>query len=73
MMTVDIRSSLTHLGTEVAPVAGSRVNLNISCLRNATAGSFFKGYMGPVQLYNRTLTQSEIIKNFNATRNRFGV
>jgi hypothetical protein len=31
------------------------------------------GYLGPVRLYNRALTASEVLQNYNATKTRFGL
>jgi hypothetical protein len=37
------------------------------------AGSFAKGSMGLVTIYNRAITDAEITQNFNATRGRYGI
>jgi hypothetical protein len=34
---------------------------------------YFTGSIGPIQIYNRSLTATEILQNFNAQRGRFGV
>ena len=34
---------------------------------------YFSGNVGPVQIYNRSLSTAEILQNFNAQRGRFGV
>jgi hypothetical protein len=34
---------------------------------------FFNGYVGPNYLYNRALSESEILINYNATKGRFGL
>jgi hypothetical protein len=39
---------------------------------NSSTG-YFSGNVGPVQIYNRSLTATEILQNFNAQRGRFGV
>lgn len=36
-------------------------------------GDWFKGDQGPLLVYDRVLTQTEILQNYNATRRRFGV
>ena len=43
--------------------------------RNApsAASSFFTGIIGPIQVYNKALTLSEIQQNFNIQRGRFGI
>jgi hypothetical protein len=40
---------------------------------NAGAASYFKGNIAQTQIYNRALSASEVLQNFNATRARFGV
>ena len=34
---------------------------------------FFQGNIGQVQIYNRALSATEILQNYNATRKRFGL
>jgi hypothetical protein len=34
---------------------------------------FFPGLMGPVQIYNRSLSQAEVVQNYNAQKSRFGL
>ena len=36
-------------------------------------GQYFRGNIGPVQVYNRVLSANEVLHNFNALRGRFGV
>jgi hypothetical protein len=57
-------SGLPNLGNSSAPV-------NFSGYGNS--GNPFTGSLGPVLFYNRSLTDSEILQNFEATRERFGV
>jgi hypothetical protein len=35
--------------------------------------NYFNGYLGPVKLYSTALNQTQITRNFNALRSRFGV
>ena len=37
------------------------------------AGRYYNGRIAMVQMYNRALTSTEILQNFNATRGRYGV
>jgi hypothetical protein len=39
----------------------------------AGANQFFTGRIAQVQIYNRALTQQEILQNYNATKSRFGL
>lgn len=36
-------------------------------------GDFFRGYIFNTRFYNKALSASEILQNFNATRGRFGI
>lgn len=48
-------------------------NLNIGA-RTSTGGlSYFFGNIAQTQIYNRALSSSEILQNFNVTRSRFGI
>ena len=38
-----------------------------------TTSAPWTGYMGPILIYNKALTASEIRQNFNANRSRFGI
>ena len=37
------------------------------------AGNYFTGRIGLVQVYNRALSASEILKNYNSTKKRYGL
>lgn len=37
------------------------------------AGNYFTGRIGLIQVYNRALTASEILKNYNSTKKRYGI
>lgn len=41
--------------------------------RDASTSYHFKGQIDDVRVYNRALSQAEILQNYNATRGRFGV
>ena len=44
--------------------------------RSAIAGvgnNYFDGQMGPTMIYNRTLSSSEILENYNRVKGRFGL
>jgi len=48
-------------------------NTIIGSRGSAQSGTYFKGNIAQVSIYNRALTAQEIQQNFNATRSRFGV
>lgn len=47
--------------------------LYVNCLISSGDEPFNQGYVYNVQIYNRALTQTEITKNYNVMRTRFGV
>ena len=34
---------------------------------------YYDGLMGPIKIYNRALSASEVLQNYNATKSRFGL
>ena len=52
-------------------LATSTANINISGYNNG--GNPISGSMGNVWIYNRALSASEVLQNYEATRERFGV
>jgi hypothetical protein len=54
-------------------ISSSSLNIyaSIGCLLNAY--HFFDGYIGNVQMHNRPLSSSDIVKNFNCLRDRYNV
>ncbi len=61
-------------------LASSATVLNVDTNTNMTIGNtadfyslyWFKGTYGTVQIYNRALTATEVLQNYNATKSRFG-
>lgn len=48
-------------------------NNNPIDIMGASWAGYFNGSIGSVMVYNTTLTATEILQNYNATRHRFGV
>jgi len=48
-------------------------NFHIARNPDPTFPYYSSGYVGAVQFYNRTLSSTEVLQNYNATRSRFGV
>jgi hypothetical protein len=46
-------------------------NLRIGC--RYTTSSFWYGYMGPIGIYDRVLSASEVSQNYNSMKTRFGL
>jgi hypothetical protein len=57
--------------TDVQSLTGNGTRLTIGADTNNNR--YMDGQVGQVVLYNRVLTNSEILQNFNATRARYGV
>lgn len=64
----------TATGTYTGSQTNYAYNFTIGDVNDgATAWYPFKGNIGAVKVYNKTLTISEIQQNFNATRGRYGI
>ena len=68
------RIAANVLGPTTTPNSNTS-NLTIGQRRNAgsSSNSSFSGAISQVQIYNRALSEQEILQNFNATRFRYGV
>ncbi len=58
--------------TSIVPFTNSG-NVVIGVYPTLVNGSFFNGKISNVQIYNRKLSASEILQNYNATKSRFGL
>jgi hypothetical protein len=65
-----VDTTITSLGTFTGNVNGSSV-LNIG--RHTTYNSHLSNTVSNVTIYNRALTATEILQNYNATKGRFGL
>lgn len=80
---VSIRRGSTHIlyGNGITSTVSNNVSsgtlTSVYKLRIASepngANQFFTGRIPQVQMYNRALTQQEILQNYNATKSRFGL
>ena len=78
---VSIRSGTTHTlyGDGISNTTSNAVSATALSTDNMAigsgygGGSYFKGNIAQTQIYNRALSASEVLQNFNATRARFGV
>ena len=65
--------------TSSTPTSGQLVyqDFNPSLLnigrKNATDGEYINGNIATVRLYNRALSATEVLQNFNVTKSRFGL
>jgi hypothetical protein len=67
---------------KVGPIMNSELPFNIACQYNggyfpSTAPSktseYFKGYISNVMVYDKALTESEVLQNYNTLKSRFGL
>jgi hypothetical protein len=63
------------LQSSIADTAGSFSFTGVSGLiigaRTDTSATFYKGNIGQASIYNRTLTATEILQNYNATKKKY--
>lgn len=52
---------------------GFRIYGGTNTAANPAGGGMVPGELGSVMIYNRALTQSEVLQNFNSLRNRYGL
>lgn len=62
--------SLNYVGT---PVAGGELRINRRWDDSVTSGNLFDTNIAMVRIYNRALSSTEILQNFQASRGRFGI
>jgi hypothetical protein len=61
----------SYTGTSpIAPVTTDNITFGAQQTQNIR---YLSGSLGPIQIYNRGLSATEVLQNFNATRGRFGV
>jgi hypothetical protein len=55
-------------------VSGTSIaNFDVGRIRNDVASFAFSGNISSVKIYNRELTATEVLQNYNATKSRFGL
>ena len=51
--------------------AGSDINLSLGRRADAAVDSYTNGNIGPIHIYNRALSSTEVLHNYNALKGRF--
>ena len=59
--------------TTASTTTPARSNLGIYLMRRWDTADYFGGSLNTVKIYNRALTASEIVQNYNATKRRYGL
>jgi hypothetical protein len=67
-----ISGTLNGINTNLF-VSDSPVLLGTYRSLNGTYGSMLNGSMGSTLIYNRAISDSEVLQNFNLTKSRFGL
>jgi hypothetical protein len=68
----DLGSPTSYVGTW--QVSGASIsNFDLGRIRNDVATFAYSGNISTVRIYNRALTATEILQNYNATKTRFGL
>lgn len=62
--------SLAYTGT---PSSGGEIRINRRWDDIVSSGNLFDTNIGIVKVYNRALSATEVLQNYNATRNRYGL
>ena len=65
----EFKSSLAKAG----PITYTSVNTEIGHIGDNYAGYYVNGNIGPVQIYNRALSSTEVLYNYNGLKSRFGL
>lgn len=65
-------TSTTNIGSS-GTLNTSNAGYRIGAIPTYNGGFFFNGRIGVVQVYNRALTPTEVLSNFNGIRGRYGL
>jgi hypothetical protein len=63
---------LTSSGGSYNIISGTYGNITIGNSSNRVTG-FYDGKMGPIRMYNRAITQTEVTQNFNSSKAKYGL
>ena len=62
----------SNMGTGFTNLSPSAIRIG-DRVYNGAEGQFFEGNIGPVHIYNRALSSTEVLHNYNALKGRFGL
>jgi hypothetical protein len=66
-----VEASISGLATQIGN--NEPLYIGVDAPTGSSEGSFFNGNISNVQIYNRTLSATEVQQNFNALRGRYGI
>lgn len=66
-------SSIGTVSHTLSSILNSSNNLYIGSYNNGEYSQYFNGRIGIVRIYNRALSSTEVLNNFNASRSKYGL
>ena len=72
-MSIYLDGVLWHSGTGLTLNIANPTSATIALYQHAGTDYPHKGYISNLQIYNKALTDAEVLQNFNVTKDRFGL
>ncbi len=66
-------SSIGSVGHSLSSILNTSTNLYIGSYNNGEYSQWFDGKIGIVRLYNKALTSSEVLNNYNTNKSTYGL
>lgn len=66
-------SSIGSISHSLASILNTPANLYLGSYNNGEYAQWFDGKIGITRLYNRALTSSEVLQNYNADKSKYGL
>ena len=66
-------SSIGSVGHSLASILNTSTNLYIGSYNGGEYPQWFDGKIGITRLYNRALTASEVLNNYNVDKSKYGL
>jgi hypothetical protein len=66
-------SSIGSVGHSLGSLLNTPTNLYIGSYNNGEYSQYFDGKIGITRLYNRALTSSEVLNNYNVDKSKYGL
>jgi hypothetical protein len=65
--------SIGSVGHSLASLLNTTTNLYIGSYNNGEYAQWFDGKIGITRLYNKALTASEVLNNYNVDKSKYGL
>jgi len=66
-------ASIGSVSHSLSSILNTSANLYIGSYNNGEYAQYFDGKIGVTRLYNTALTSTEVLRNYNADRNKYGL